>query len=165
VLFALQSCGRRLQSSGTEPNIDIRQPLRSRKGLTSSTNDGCAITMLWSQGSGARFTAPRVHQIGALALASGRPLRSKGLAHSATLDPDPASLRRRLIGTRSRADQGWARLISQNYYTRVHTLHGAVLCSHPDILQWHRQYCRRLPSSLTHWNGLQGLVDVNNKAG
>ena len=38
-------------------------------------------------------------------------------------------------GVRSKAGQGWARLISQNHYTRVHTLRGAVLCSHPNILQ------------------------------
>jgi len=147
-----------------EPDEDIRQPLHSRKGFAISTKDGHAVTTLWSQGSDARFTAPRVHQIGALTSASGRPLRSEGLAHSATSDPDPASLRRGLIGTRRRAEQGWARLISQNHYTRVHTLRGAVLCSHPDILQWHRQYCRRLSFSHTCRNGQQGLEDVNNKA-
>ena len=40
---------------------------------------------------------------------TSRPLgsiKSKDLAHSAVLDPDPVSLRQRLIGTRRRVEQG-----------------------------------------------------------
>ena len=138
-----------------KPDVGIRQPLRSRKGLAPFTNDGCAVAALWSQGSSARSTIPWAHQIRALVSASGRSLRSEGLAHNATSNSDPTSLQRGFIRTRRRAKQGWARLISQNHYTRVHTLREAVLCSHPDILQWHRQYCRCLSSFRTHQNGQQ----------
>ena len=37
MLFALQSCRRRLQPLGEEPDTDIQQPLRSKEGLSSST--------------------------------------------------------------------------------------------------------------------------------
>ena len=80
-------------------------------------------------------------------------------APSPTSDTDPASLRLGLVGTllttllrpahseptgairpgaprsegtRRRVEKGKARLTSQNHYTRDHTLHGTVLCSHPD---------------------------------
>ena len=147
-----------------EPDEDIRQPLRSRKGFAISTKDRYPVTTLWSQGSGTRFPPPRVHQIGAHASTSGRPLRSEDLAHSATPNPDPASLRQRFIGTRRHAEQDWARLISQSHCTTVHTLRGAVLYNHPDILQRHRQYYRRLSSFHTHQNGKPVWVDVSHKA-
>jgi len=120
-------------------------------------NDGCTVTTLWSQRSGARSTTPWAHQIGALALASGRPLRSEGLSKALLLTPTPVSLRPGLIGTRRRAEKGRARLISQNHCTRDHTLCRAVLCSH-------QQCCRRLPLSGTRWYRQQGWVDVGNKA-
>ena len=36
MLFALQSCRHRLKPPGEEPDMDIRQPLRSKRGLPSS---------------------------------------------------------------------------------------------------------------------------------
>ena len=83
--------------------------------------------------------------------------KSKDLAHSATPDPDPASLRQRLIGARRRAEQGWARFVSQKHYTAAHILRRAVFCRHPDILQGRQQYCRRLSSF--------ALIRMRNQAG
>ena len=100
--------------------MDVRSPRYDHRGAASASRP---------------LGSPRSEE---LASAAARPLKSEDLAHSATPDPDPASLRQRLIGTRRRAEQGWARLISQNHCIKVHTLRGAVLCSHPDIPQWHR---------------------------
>ena len=83
--------------------------------------------------------------------------KTEDFGHDATPDPDPASLRRRLIGTRRRVEQGWGRLISQNNCTTAHTLHRVAFCNQPDILQRHRQYCRRLSSF--------ALIRMKNQAG
>ena len=91
---------------------------------------------------------------------ASRPLRStksEDLGHDATPNPDPASLQRRLIGTRRRAEQGWGRLKSQNHCTAAHTLRRVAFCNQPDILQGHRQYCRRLSSF--------ALIRMKNEAG
>ena len=117
-----------------EPNEETRQPLHSRKGFVISTNDGHAITTLWTKGSGARFPTPRVHQIkGPCPQRYSRP----------RLRVPPTETHR----ARRRAEQGWARFISQNHCTPVHTLRRALFCNHPDILQKHQQYCRRLSNS------------------
>ena len=50
-----------LQPLDMKPDIDIRQPLRSRERLAPSTNDGCTITAPWSQRSGTRSMTPWAH--------------------------------------------------------------------------------------------------------
>ena len=52
-----------------EPDEDIRQPLRFRKGFAISTNDGYSVTTLWTRGSGARFLTPQAQSQKALTLA------------------------------------------------------------------------------------------------
>ena len=129
-----QYCRRRLQPSDTEPDIDIRQPLRSRKRLVPST-----MTDVLSPRRGSRGAAPAPRPFGPTR--SEHSLRSldvlsdrKALPKVLLLTPTPVSLRPGLIGTRRRAEKGKTRLISQNHCTRDHTLCGAVLYSHADIL-------------------------------
>ena len=97
---------------------------------------------------------------------ASRPLRSaksEGLDHGVTPDPDPSSLRRRLTGTRRRAEQGWERPISQNHCTTAHTLCRAAFCNQPDILQRHQQYCRCLSSFALIRIKEDDWVDVSHK--
>ena len=71
-------------------------------------------------------TSLRPELVGTLLTALLRPAHSEptGAIRSGT----PRS-----VGTRRRAEKGKARLTSQNHCTRDHTLHGTVLCSHPNI--------------------------------
>ena len=90
--------------------------------------------------------------------ATGWPLQSEGLPQNTTSNSDPASLTEdhrnpahrsspigalrvdwshptgdaRSVGTRRRAEKSKARLTSQNHCIRDHTLHGTVLCRHPN---------------------------------
>ena len=54
-----QYCRRRLQPSDTEPDVDIRQPLRSRKGLAPST-----MTDVLSPRCGSKGAAPAPQPLG-----------------------------------------------------------------------------------------------------
>jgi len=101
-----QYCRHRLRPSDTEPDIDIRQPLWSRKGLVPSTMMDVLSPRCSLKGVVPALRIPQAHQIKALTLASGHPLRSEGLAHSATSDSDLTSLRLGFIRTRRRAEQG-----------------------------------------------------------